>query len=138
MQSIRIHRRASAIVAIALAAIAVSASVASARVLEAPLHQTRQAGIAVQTIPAQPSEPGAVEAQAALNHFYTVPTTVGSSNAHPKAAPAAAIPAPEPAAPSDSFQWGDAAIGAAVAMAIFLLVAAGTVVVRRRTEFGGA
>ena len=50
MQFIHIHRRASAIVAIALAATAVSASATSARVLEGPLHQTGQAGLAVPPI----------------------------------------------------------------------------------------
>jgi hypothetical protein len=142
MLSIRIHRRASAIVAIALAATAVSASASSARVLEAPFHQTGGAGLAVSPIPAQPSEPGAVEAQAALAHFYTVPTTAGNGNAEVKAhantAPTAAIVAPKPAAPSDTFSWGDAAIGAAIAMGIVLLITTAAVVVRRRTEFGGA
>lgn len=144
MQFIRIHRRASAIVAIALAATAVSASATSARVLEGPLYQTGQAGLAVPPIQttADPSELRAAEAQSALAHSYRPPTTGRYSNAgltaHPKAAPTAAIAPPKPAAPSDSFRWSDAAIGAAIAMAIVLLVAAGTVVVRRRTQFGGA
>lgn len=144
MQFIRIHRRASAIVAIALAATAVCASATSAQVIGGPLHETEQAGLAVPPIlrPAQPSEPRAAEAQAALAHSYRVPTTARYSNAglnaHPKAAATAAIPTPKPAAPSDSFHWDDAAIGAAIAMAIVLLVTAGTVVVRRRTQFGGA
>jgi hypothetical protein len=144
MQFIRIHRRVSAIVAIALAATAVSASAASARVLEGPLHQTGQAGLAVPPIqtPAEPSELRAAEAQAALANSSRPPTTARYSNArlnaHPKAAPTAVIAAAKPAAPSGSFHWSDAAIGAAIAMAIVLLVTAGTVVLRRRTQFGGA
>lgn len=144
MQFIRIHRRASAIVAVALAATAVSASAASAQVFEGAHHQTVQPTLAVapSATTAQRPAPQAVDAQAALAHNYRVTTTAGLSsaelNAHPKAAPTAAISAPKPATSSDSFNWGDAAIGAAIAMAIVLLVAAGTVVVRRRTQFGQA
>jgi hypothetical protein len=144
MQFIRIHRRVSAIVAIALAATAVSASATSARVLEVPLHQTGQAALGVPPIQttADPSEFRAAEAQAALAHSSRPPTTARYSNAglsaYPKAAPSAAIAAPESGAPSGSFHWSDAAIGAAIAMAIVLLVTAGTIVVRRRTQFGEA
>jgi hypothetical protein len=140
---ISIHRRASAIVAIALAAAAVSASATSARVLEGPVHQTGHAGLAVPPIlkPAPPAELRAAEAQRALAHSYTVPTTARYSsaefNAYPKAAPTAAISAPKPA-PSESFHWNDAAIGAAIALASVLLVAAGTVAMRRRTQLGRA
>jgi hypothetical protein len=35
--------------------------------------------------------------------------------------------------PSDGFHWGDAAIGAGIAVAIVSLVAADTRIVRRRT-----
>jgi hypothetical protein len=144
MQFIRIHRRASAIVAVALAATAVSASAASAQVFEGAHHQTVQPTLAVapSATTAQRPVPQAVDAQAALAHNYRVTTTAGFStaerNAHPKATPTAANSAAKPAASSDSFDWGDAAIGAAIAMAIVLLVTAGTVVVRRRTQFGEA
>ncbi len=144
MQFIRIHRRASAIVAVALAATAVSASAASAQVFEGAHHQTVQPTLAVapSATTAQRPVPQAVDAQAALAHNYRVTTTAGFStadlNAHPKATPTAAISAAKPAASSDSFDWGDAAIGAAIAMAIALLVTAGTVVVRRRTQLGRA
>jgi hypothetical protein len=144
MQFIRIHRRASAVVAIALAATAVSASAASARAFEGAHHQTVQPSLAVPPSPttAQPSEPRAVDAQAALAHSYRVPTTArynnAELNARHKAAPTAVIPAPKAAAPSGGFHWADAAIGAAIAMAIVLLVTAGTVMVRRRTQFGEA
>jgi hypothetical protein len=139
MQFIRIHRFAVATLAIVLAITAVSGSAASARVLEGPVHQT---GHAVLAVPhrVSPSEFGALEAQAALAHSYKASPTVHSAdlNAHPKVAPTAAVPEPRLAAQSDSFQWGDAAIGAGVAVAIVSLVTAGTLVVRRRTQFGGA
>ncbi len=141
MQFIRIHRFAGATLAIVLAITAVSGSAASARVLEGPVHQTGQAGLAVPHR-VSPTGFGALEAQAALDHSYKASPTVHNNsaelNAHPKVAPTAAVPEPRLAAPSDSFQWGDAAIGAGAAVAIVSLVAAGTLVVRRRTQFGGA
>jgi hypothetical protein len=143
MQFIRIHRRAGVTVAIALAAIALCASASSARVPGGPLHQSGQTGLAVPPIQtAQLSEPSAVEAQAALARSYRVKTIARYGNpelnAHPEATPTAAVAASKTAASSESFDWGDAAIGAATAMAIVLLFSAGTVVVRRRTQFGGA
>jgi hypothetical protein len=144
MQFIRIRRRASAIVAVALAATAVSASAASAQVFEGAYHQPVQPTLAVPPSATTAQQPAlsAVEAQAALAHNYRVTTAARFSaaelNAHPKAAPTAPISVPKLAAPSDAFHWGDAAIGAAIAMAIALLVTAGTVVVRRRTQFGRA
>jgi hypothetical protein len=139
MQFIRIHRSAGATLAIVLAITAVSGSAASARVLEGPVHQAGQAALAVPHR-VSPSEFRAVEAQAALAHSYKTSSTVHSAelDAHPKVAPTAAVPEPRLAAPSDSFQWGDAAIGAGVAVAIVSLLAAGTLVVRRRTQLGGA
>ena len=144
MQFIRIHRRVSAMVAVALAATAVSASAASAQVFEGAHHQTVQPTLAVppSATTAQRPAPRAVDAQAALAHLYRVPTTArfrtDELNAHPKAAPTAASSAAKATAPSNSFDWGDAAIGAAIAMVIVSLVTAGTVVVRRRTQFGQA
>jgi hypothetical protein len=143
MQFIRIHRRASAIVAIALTATAIFASAASARPIEAPLHQTGQASLAVPPVlpPAQPSELRAAEAQAALAHSYSAPPAARYSNAefngYSKAAPTAVVPAAKLGAPGDSFHWGDAAIGAGIATAIVLLLTAGSLGVRRRIQFGG-
>ncbi|HTX07685.1 MAG TPA: hypothetical protein VME22_03680 [Solirubrobacteraceae bacterium] len=141
MQFIRIHRRASAIVATALTAIAVSASTASAFVYGGPSQQTGQAGLAAPPVlgQAQPSEPLATQAQAVLDHSYTVsPAARHTNSVHPKTAATAAVSAPKLAAPSDSFHWGDAAIGAGIAMATVSLVIAVTLVVRRRTQFGEA
>lgn len=144
MQFIRVHSRASVILAIAIAATAIFASAASARVLEGPLHQSQQSGPAVPPIlaPLSQSEFRATEAQAALAHNYTVPSTARYSNAelaaHPKPAAAAAVASPRIAAPGDSFHWGDAAIGAAIALAIGLLVSGVAMIARRRTQLGQA
>lgn len=115
MQFIRIQRRAGAILAIALAAIAMSASAASARVLDGPLHQT------VQTSSAPPAPP--------------YPDAPAPS---PSPSPSVTVVHAQVAAPSGSFHWGDALIGAAVAGTIVLLITAGTLVVRRRTQLGEA
>jgi hypothetical protein len=147
MQSTRIHHRAGAIVAIAvaaLAAIAVYASAASAQFPGGPVHQVTQASLAAppSPVPAEPALPRATEAQAALDHRYPVPPTASHTGAnvstHPKTAATAAVRASKLAAPSDSFNWGDAAIGAAIAMAVVALVIAGARVVRRRTQLGEA
>ena len=144
MQFIRIQRRVGAIVAIALAAAAISASVASARVLEGPIHQTAQAGQSVPPVlPAvPPSQFRAIEAQdtAALGYRLvpTAPYSNAELNAHLKPVLATTTSVHKIAAPSDSFNWGDAAIGAGVAMAIVALVSGGTLAVRRRTQFGEA
>ena len=144
MQFIRIHRRACAIVALALAATAISGSAASARPLEGPLHQTAPTGPAVSPIlpPAQPSGLRAAEAQQVRALSSSVPPAARSSNAelnaHSKAAPTAAVPAAKIGAPSDGFYWGDAAIGGGIAVLIVLLVAGGTLIVRRRIQLGEA
>ena len=141
MQFIRIHCLVGAIAAIALAATAISAPAASARVLDGPLHQTGQARLALHA-PAQASALRAVDAQAALAHSHGALPIVRSSsperNALPESTPTSAVPAPRLAPLSGSFHWGDAAIGAGVAIVIVLLVTTGTVVVRRRTQFGEA
>ena len=144
MQFIRAHRRVSAIVAIALAATAMSASAASARLQEGPVQQTEQAVSAIPATPVWvlPPELRSVESQAALGHAYSVASTArnggAESNAPAKPAPTAAIPAAKIAAPSDHFSWGDAAIGAAVALAIAMLVGGGTLIARRRTQLSEA
>jgi len=134
MQFTRIHRRAGALAAIALAATTLSASAASARVLEGPLHQVGQTAATVSPTPAtaQPSHPRVSEARALSGN---VPSSARDNNPQPKAAPA--VPASK-IAPSDSFNWGDAAIGGGIAVAIVLLVTAGTLVIRRRTQLGEA
>jgi len=153
MLFIRVHRRISAMVAIAIMA-TVFASAASARVLEAPVHQAQpawpDAPPVVATVPGAPpalatvpeSTFRAIEAQEALAHSYKVPPTARYSKAGIVAAskPAAtvAVSAPKIAAPSDSFDWGDAAIGAATVAAIVLLVTGGAVIARRRMQVGEA
>jgi hypothetical protein len=147
MQLIRTYRRAGAIVAVVAAAAAISASAASARVLDGPLHQTVQAAPALPTALPVPrgfnlAEIRRAEAQEAQAHSYTVPATARYSdaglNGYAAARPSAALPAPKATTPSNSFDWGDAAIGAAITAAILLLVMAGTVAVRRRTQLGQA
>ena len=148
MQLIRTYRRAFAIVAVVAAATAISASAASARVLlDEPLHQTVQAAPALPTLVPLPrgfnlAGIRSAEAQEALAHSYTVPATARYSdaalNGQVGARPSAALLATKAAAPSNSFDWGDAAIGAAITAAIFLLAMAGTVAVRRRTQLGQA
>ena len=153
MQLIRVHRRISAIVAVAIMA-TVFAATASARPFEAPVQQAQSvwpdAPPVAATVPSPPpvlapvpeSTFRAIEEQKALAHSYKVPPTARYSNAGIAAAskPAAtvAVPAPKTAAPSDSFDWGDAAIGAAIVMAIVLLVTGGAVVARRRLQVGEA
>ena len=144
MQFIRIHRRASAIIALVLAATAISASAASARPVGAPLHQTAQASPAIPPVlgPARPSDIRAAEAQEARAGHYSVSPTARYSNAelnaYQTALPTAAIPAGKIGAPGDGFHWDDAAIGGAVAVAIVLLVTGGTLIVRRRIQLGQA
>jgi hypothetical protein len=120
MQFIRIHHRATAIIAIALAAIAISASAAWARPIDGPLHRVEQ----TQSV------------------HYAVPPAARSSNAkltgHHTPTPTAAVHAPRLGASSDSFHRGDAAIGGGVAVGIVLLVTGGAFAVRRRAQLGEA
>jgi hypothetical protein len=140
MQFIRIHRRAGTLAAIALAASAISASAASARALEGPLHQAGQAGVTVSPIlpPAQPSHLRATGAPTGRVLPDNVPAIARHSDTNLKAAPTVSVPVPKIGTPSDSFHWGDAAIGAGIAVAIVLLVTAGTLAIRRRTQLGEA
>jgi len=120
MQFIPSHRRAAAIVAVALAALAMSVSAASARPLEAPIHQTELSGPAAPPVlaPVAPSDLRASEVQQAHAH--------------------AAVAVSKIAVASDGFHWDDAAIGAAIAGGTILLFTLGTLAVRRRTQLGEA
>jgi len=132
MQFIPSHRRAAAIVAVALAALAMSVSAASARPLEAPIHQTELSGPAAPPVlaPVAPSDLRASEVQQAHAHAYAVPATARYSNAefnaYPKRIPAVAV------------SKIAAAIGAAIAGGTILLFTLGTLAVRRRTQLGEA
>ena len=48
--------------------------------------------------------------------------------------PRVAAPAVTLKAPSNGFDWGDAAIGAGIAAAVALLITAGTLAVRQRSQ----
>lgn len=153
MQLIRVHRRISAIAAIAIMA-TVFASAASARVLEAPIHQAQlawpDAPAVVATLPGVPpalakvpeSTLRAIEASEAAAHSYTVPPTARYSTAGivsaSKPPATVAVSAHKNTAPSDGFHWGDAAIGAATVMAVVLLIAGGAMITRRRLLVGEA
>lgn len=153
MHFIRVNRSISAIVAIAIV-VTVFASAASARVFEAPGPRAQpdwpDAPPVVATVPGAPpalatvpeSTFRAIEEQNALVRSYKAPPTARYSKAGIVAAskPAAtiAVSAPKIAAPSDSFDWGDAAIGAATVVAIVLLVTGGAVMARRRMQVSEA
>lgn len=144
MPFIRVHLRASAIVAVALAATAVCASAASARPVEAPIHQVEQVGPAAPPILAPPAQSDlqATEAQEARAHSYSAPPLARYSsaelNAHLKSAPTGPVSAAKIAVQSNGFHWGDAAIGAAIAAVVVLVVTLGTLALRRRTQLGEA
>ena len=84
--------------------------------------------------PARPADLGALnharaKAQAA---FYKESHMAPLSNADTNAARPAAISAPTVDATNDGFDWGDAAIGAAITAAIALLIAVTNPAVRQR------
>jgi len=144
MQFSRVHRRASVIVAIALVAASIFASAASALVLEGPVHQTETTGPAVPAIHAPVQQPSfrEAEAQSARDYWFSVPPIARYSHAefNAGAQPAAtpAVPAAKIAAPSSSFDWGDAVIGAGIAVVIGFLATGGVLIARRRTQLGEA
>jgi type IV secretory pathway VirB10-like protein len=68
---------------------------------------------------------------------YQVPASGGYSTAGLDASAtvkAPAVKAPTLSAPSNGFDWGDAAIGAGITAAIALMITAGSVAVRQRSE----
>jgi hypothetical protein len=83
------------------------------------------------------SDLGAIDraqAREARASSYSPPPTARYSSSELIGVRPPAVSAPTIAAPGDGFQWGDAAVGAAVSAAIVLLVTAGTLAVRRRSQ----
>jgi hypothetical protein len=134
MQFIRI-RCFAAVLAMALAATVMSASAASARV-DGPLHQSTQTVPAPSpaVAPATPEDLRAAEASGVLGGSYGWPRGVRVIDAQPSAPANAAATRPKVAEPSDGFDWGDAVIGGAIALALVSLVTVGTLAVRRRAQ----
>jgi hypothetical protein len=104
-----------------------------------PDQQATQSGPAVQPIahPPTPAQVAAIERlkeQALANH---VPPNGRQSKAdvNTTANPVAA-PAPTLKAPDNGFDWGDAAIGAGIIATLALLITAGSIAVRQRSQPG--
>jgi hypothetical protein len=102
-----------------------------------PDQQATQSGPGVPPMshPATPAQLAAIERlkeQALVNH---VPPNGRHSNAdvntraHPVAAPASTLKAPD-----NGFDWGDAAIGAGITATLVLLITAGSVAGRQRSQ----
>ena len=157
MNSIRMRRRTIGIAAGVLAISAIAAPVASARPNLEPLptvhistttaHATvvkpnpdQQAPQTATGVPpglsrSQASELAAIDrakARSLANH--PSPTGPYSTAALTTAATPIASPSPTLEAPGNGFDWGDAAVGAGVAAAIGLLIAAASIAVRHRSE----
>ena len=158
MNYIRMHRRTIGIAASVLAIAAIAGPVASARPNLEPLptvhvsattaHATvvkpnpdQQAPQAAQTatgVPpalsrSQASEIAAIDRAKATSLANDVPPKGPYSTAALTTA-ATPLAAPTLKAPASGFDWGDAAVGAGVAAALGLLIAAASVAVRRRAE----
>jgi hypothetical protein len=142
MKSISTRLGAGGLVVIALAAAAVMPSAASAQVIPNPDQQIQQASPAIPPIlpSARASDLATIRSAQAHDRAlsYTVARNARYSNAefnaYPTTVRTTAVSAPKLAAPSDGFDWGDAAIGGGTITAIVLLGTAGTLVVRRRGE----
>jgi hypothetical protein len=158
MNYIRMHRRTIGIAAGVLAIAAIAVPVASARPNLEPLptvhvsattaHATvvkpnpdQQAPQTAQTatgVPpglsrSQASEIAALDrakARSLANH----PSPTGPYSTAALTTAATPVASPTLTAPGSGFDWGDAAVGAGVAAAIGLLIAAASVAVRHRTE----
>ena len=111
----------------------------SAKVHPNPDQQATQSASGRPSIshPPTPAQIAAIERlkeQALVNH---VPPNGRQSNAdvNTRAHPVAA-PAPTLKAPDNGFDWGDAAIGAGIVATLALLITAGSVAVRQRSEPG--
>ncbi len=158
MNYIRMHRRTIGIAAGVLAIAAIAVPVASARPNLEPLptvhvsattahatvvnpnpdqQVTQTANTATGVPPAlarsQASEIAAIDRAKARSLANNVPPNGPYSTAALTTA-ATPLAAPTLKAPGNGFDWGDAAVGAGVAAAIGLLIAAASVAVRRRTE----
>jgi len=104
-----------------------------------PDQQGRQSGLGVPPVshPPTPAQVAAIERlkeQALANH---VPPNGRGNNAdvNTRAHPVAA-PAPTLKAPDNGFDWGDAAIGAGIIATLALLITAGGIAVRQRSQPG--
>ncbi|MBV8220292.1 MAG: hypothetical protein JO325_17630 [Solirubrobacterales bacterium] len=148
MQFSQVYRRAGVIIVIALAAASIFASAASAMPLEGPVHQieTTSSAAPATHAPVNQTSFRQAEAQAAQDYprvartyWFNAPTAPFNGPAvNARVKPVPAVPAAKIAAPSNSFDWGDAAIGAGIAVAIVFLVTGGALVARRRTQLGEA
>ncbi len=85
----------------------------------------------------QPSRLAAVNRAKEHAFAYRVPASARYGTAGLNASAtvkAAAVPAPTLSAPSNGFDWGDAAIGAGITAAIALMITAGSLAVRQRSQ----
>ena len=82
------------------------------------------------TRPQQLAAIARLKEQALLNH---VPPYGRQSNVDANTRPVAA-PAPTLKAPDNGFDWGDAAIGAGITLTLALLITAGSLAVRQRSQ----
>jgi hypothetical protein len=155
MTYIRMRRRTIGIAASVLAIAAMAAPLASARpdlepqpaipgstttahaavVRPNPDQQAAQTatGVPPSLSRSQASELAAIDRAKAASLANDVPPQGAYSTAALTTA-ATPLAAPTLKAPSSGFDWGDAALGAGVAAAIGLLIAAASVAVRHRTE----
>ena len=144
----RLATRSRIIIASALAITAIAAPAASAQpeqglVLSRGVgQQNAETGGAPPILrPARASELSAInraQAQEAQRLAYNVPRTARYSdtemNAYASAAPRVAGSTPISNAPSNGFDYGSAAVGAGLTGAIVLLMTAGTLTIRRRSQ----
>jgi len=145
----RLATRSRIIIASALAITAIAAPAASAMQSEQGLvlsrgvgQQNAETGGAPPILrPARASELSAInraQAQEAQRLAYNVPRTARYSdtemNAYASAAPRVAGSTPISNAPSNGFDYGSAAVGAGLTGAIVLLMTAGTLTIRRRSQ----
>jgi hypothetical protein len=108
-----------------------------------PDQQTPQTSRGAPPIlrPARPSDLPAInraQEQEAQRRSYTLPRTARYSNAEMNAYASAvhpvAVSTPVSDVPSNAFDYGAAAIGAGITGAIVLLITAGTLTIRRRSQ----
>ena len=145
----RLATRSRIIIASALAITAIAAPAASAMQSEQGLvlsrgvgQQNAETGGAPPILrPARASELSAInraQAHEAQRLAYNVPRTARYSdtemNAYASAAPRVAGSTPISNAPSNGFDYGSAAVGAGLTGAIVLLMTAGTLTIRRRSQ----
>ena len=102
-----------------------------------PDQQATQSGrggppVSHLTRPEQLAAIARLKEQALLNHvppYGRQGTADVNTSAHPVAAPAPTLKAPD-----NGFDWGDAAIGAGITLTLALLVTAGSLAVRQRSQ----